>query len=120
MGTSHSERWQPIECFALALSYRFFGPRGSRALEGFRCARPLLRLAGQLGIREALAHDLANQKTEAVGIAQGQAIIESESLLIHVAEQVEGFDRNVGPADGPLQKTPEILHAVGMHRSEER
>src|ERR1017187_6034846 len=55
-----------------------FGPRGSRALEGFR---PFSNLAGQFGVREAPANDLANQKTEAVGITQWQSVVEAERLF---------------------------------------
>ena len=57
------------------------GPR-FRVLERFNCRPGLQGLAGQLGIREALAHNLSYQNTEALRIRQGQAIIESERLLV--------------------------------------
>lgn len=49
-----------------------FGPRGSLALEGFRCFSDL---AGEFGISQSLSHDLANEVTESVRIIHGQTVI---------------------------------------------
>ena len=35
-------------------------------------------------------------------------------MLINVAEQVEGFDRNVGAVNPALQQAPKVLGSVGV------
>src|SRR5262249_9807067 len=72
---------------------RTLGPRGSRPLERL-CwrVRARLQFAGQFGIRQPLAHDLPDKVAEAVAVIHGLAVVESESLLIDVPEQVVGLD----------------------------
>jgi hypothetical protein len=75
----------------------FFGPRGSRALVGFR---PFL--ARQFIEGETLADDLANHVAETLCVIHRLAVIEAESLFVNVAEQVERLDDHVGTADSAL------------------
>src|SRR5437764_299558 len=71
-----------------------FGPR-------FKCPfalEPLLSgLADQLVIGEALADDLPHEEAEAIPIVHRFAVVEAESLLVNIAEQVEGLNADVGP-----------------------
>lgn len=38
-----------------------------------------------------------------------------EAPFVETAEQVEGFDRDIGSPDAALQETPVALEAVGMN-----
>src|ERR1017187_587455 len=94
----------------------FLGPRGSWPLERlFLRARPFLRLADQLLIGDPLVYNLADKVAEPVGIAQGQAIVVPEHLLIGIGLQVERLDCNVGSLDRALEQRPEILQSVGVN-----
>jgi hypothetical protein len=59
------------------------------------CFRPFRNLAGELGMGEALADDLANEKAKVSSGAQRQAVVKGESLLVNVPEQVERFGRGI-------------------------
>jgi hypothetical protein len=50
----------------------------------------LLILSREFFVREALAHDLADQITEAVPITHRQAIVEPKRLFVNVTEQWNG------------------------------
>src|SRR5689334_22607314 len=43
------------------------------------------------------------------------AMIEPESLLIHIAEQVKWFHADIGSIQAALQQTPEVLDSLSMH-----
>lgn len=43
------------------------------------------------------------------------SLVIAERLFVEVTEQVKRFDRNVSAFDGPLQETPEVLHAVRVN-----
>src|SRR5579863_6909851 len=64
------------------------GTRGRRPLEGLRVRLFLSHLAGEFGIREALAYDLSHQPAKAILVAHREPVVEPECLLIDVAEQV--------------------------------
>src|ERR1039458_2021028 len=68
------------------------GPRGSVALDGFRLF--LLHLAGKLGIREALAYDLANKVVKAVCVRHRQPVVIPERLFVQISKQVEWLYRS--------------------------
>src|ERR1039458_4360790 len=87
------------------------GPRLPRhgLVDRFR----LWNLASEFRIGKTLANDLANADIKSLCIGH-VAIVESERLLIDVAEQVERFHADVGPVQAALQETPEILHAIGV------
>ena len=42
-------------------------------------------------------------------------VIEAESLLVEIPEQVKWFDTNVGAFDAALQETPVVLHPISVH-----
>jgi len=62
-----------------------------------------LRLAGQFGIRGALADDLANEIAKPLCIVHRPSIVEAKRLLIDVAEQMERFDADVRALQLALQ-----------------
>ena len=76
-------------------------------------------LTDQLLIGEALSGDLGHGQREAVQIVDGvafpAAIVEAEHLLIEVAEEMEGFDADVGSVDAALEAGPEVLDSVGVN-----
>jgi hypothetical protein len=72
------------------------GPLGNRALEGFLLTRPRLRLAGQLGTGQALAHDLANQDAETVSIAQRQSVVKPFLLQSAITAPLGHYRRKSG------------------------
>src|ERR1035438_1285277 len=71
-------------------------------------------LAGELIVGEALADDLAHGYVEAACIVHF-AIVVPEYLIVEVPEQVEGFNRNVGPVQPALDQGPEVFEPVRMH-----
>ena len=95
-------------CKLLILGGKQF--HSDRLLETFLCG-----LAGELGVSQALSYNLAHKAAEAVAIVQGQAVVVAENLLVNIAEQVEWFDRNVGPAQAAFQQPPEVLDPVGVN-----
>jgi len=70
-------------------------------------------LPDQPGVLNALADDADNAKKEPARIGV-LALVEPESLLVEVAEQVKRLDTNVCPANRSLQERPEVLHPVGV------
>jgi len=66
-----------------------------------------------LRIGQTLAANRANHDREPLRVVH-IAVIEPARLFVDIAEQVEGFHADVGPMERPLQKTPEVLHPVGM------
>jgi hypothetical protein len=44
-------------------------------------------------------------------------VVETERLLVQVAEQVKRFDAHVGAVEAPLQQRPEVLAAVRVDRA---
>lgn len=73
--------------------------------------RPWKTLADEIGIGQALAVDSAGNPCEPsrVGVL---ALVESERLLVQIAEQMERFDADIGALDGPLEQAPEVLQSV--------
>jgi len=90
---------------------RHFMPRRSCGFD--RSARLRQFGAGERNIGKPLADDALESEREAEGVI-ATAIVEPESLLVKVPEQVERFDRYVGALDGPLQERPEVLATVGV------
>ena len=68
----------------------------------------------QLTVCQALADDPRGGTNEALAVSEGTGV-ESEGLLVEVAEEMERFDADVGTVDGSFQETPEVLQAVGMN-----
>lgn len=68
----------------------------------------------QLGVLQTTANDAhdSNQEPARVGVL---ALVEPERLLIEVSEQVKRFDADIGPANGALEKRPEVFKAVGVN-----
>jgi hypothetical protein len=88
------------------------GPRFPRhgLVDRFR----FIQLAGEFGIGQPFAYDLANANVKALRISH-LPIVEAECLFVDVAEQVERFHADVGAVQLPLNKRPEVFHAIGMH-----
>jgi hypothetical protein len=91
-----------------------FRPRGNRNLE--RDFRFFVLLCGNLGIGQPLANDLLTQQTEPIRVIHRIilrcAIVESESLLVYVPEQMKGFDSNISSPESSLEQTPEIFNSL--------
>ena len=43
------------------------------------------------------------------------AIVVTECLFIHIAEQMEWFDRNIGSTQSALQAVPEVFNSVSVN-----
>ena len=81
---------------------------------GFDFSARLRQLrAGQANVGETLADDALEAKHESLSVI-AMALVESERLLIEVAEQMERFDAHVGALECPLQQAPEVFAAVGV------
>ncbi len=76
--------------------------------------KPATSLPDKLPVGEATAHDVAHPEYESLHVAQFPVIV-PEALFIQIPEQVERLDRDVRSLEAALQKTPEVLHAVGMN-----
>ena len=48
-----------------------------------------------------------------------KTIVVTERLFVKIAEQMERFNGNVGATKTALQKTPEVLKAVGVNSPSE-
>ena len=72
-------------------------------------------MANQLLVHNPLTNDFANEKAEAVCIAQGQTIVESECLFVNITEQVKWLDTDIGTLNTAFQQAPEILTSVGVN-----
>ena len=69
--------------------------------------------AGQRNIGQALIDNALERVGETLRICH-HAIVETERLLVKVAEQMKRFDRHVGALDGALQEAPEVFEPVGV------
>jgi hypothetical protein len=70
--------------------------------------------AGDFGKGQTLPDDLRSQCVEAVTIGHADPMVEPKGLLIHIAEQVEGFDADVRSAKSALQEAPEVFQTVSV------
>ena len=71
-------------------------------------------LASELRIGQALADDFTDTDVKTFGVGQ-LAVVETESLFVDVAKQVERLNTNVGSMQSALQQAPEVFHCVGMY-----
>jgi hypothetical protein len=76
-------------------------------------------LAGQFGVSQPLADDLAHREVEAISISQWLPVsvlpvVVAERLFVQIAKQVEGFNRYVGAMQTAFKEAPEVLHGVGV------
>src|SRR5438105_4460646 len=69
--------------------------------------------AGQGSVGKTLVNDALERVREPLRIVH-HAVVETERLLVKIAEQMERFDRHVGTLDGALQEAPEVLAAIGV------
>ena len=72
-------------------------------------------LAGDLGKSQALSNNSGCEFAETITVVHILPMIEAESLLVNVAEQVKRLDADIGTAQPALQQTPEVLQAVSVH-----
>jgi len=77
----------------------------------------LAYLAGDFSKGQTLANDSRCESVEAVTVIHILTIIEPERLLIDVAEQMEGFDADVGAVQLPLNERPKVFHPVSVNVS---
>ena len=98
-----------------SIAYQAFGlgPRFPRSGLVNRLRFRAVNLPGEFRISQALATNRANHDREPLRIVHA-AVAESARLFVDVPEQVERFHADVGSVERPLQKTPEVLHPVGM------
>ena len=52
---------------------------------------------------QPLTNDLSDKVAKAIFVAHRKPVVEAERLFINIAEQVEGFNRNIGTVDSALQ-----------------
>ena len=88
--------------------------RGPRFPRQGTLERRFAHLAGEFRVSHPLADDLTNANIKPLGIGHFP-IVESERLLVNVAEQVERLNADVGSMQAALQQTPKVFHAVGMN-----
>ena len=96
-------------------------PKTKTEGQTFRFPRPCrlvrrrtVKGSNQFGVGQFLPGNLRDCQTEPLRIIHVLAVVKPKGLLINVAEQVVGFDRNVGPVDSTLQQTPEVFHPIGV------
>ena len=70
--------------------------------------------AGEGAVGESLVEYALERERETHGVST-LAVVETEGLLVEVAEEMERFDRHVGALEGSLQETPEVLQAVDVN-----
>ena len=87
-----------------------FGPRPNPLVD----FRFLSHLAGDLGPRQALSHDLADGQIKAVTVGHVSPTVKTKRLFVDVAEQVERLHADVRAVKTKLQEVPKILHRVGV------
>src|SRR5450759_5110008 len=68
----------------------------------------------QILVGQALVHDGAYNLGEAPAIVF-LPMVEAESLLVQIAEHVEGVNADVGAFDGALEQAPEALQGVRVN-----
>jgi len=71
-------------------------------------------LAPHFVIRQPPSGDIAQGSLETVAVV-AVAMIVAERLFIDVTEQVERLDADICSVNAALQKTPEVLQAVGVN-----
>ena len=104
-------------CSALASRerhLRFALGSGPRLRPLYRSRKPVgIRNARQFLPRQPLPDYTGHYQQEPAKIAVLMlALIEAESLLVQIPEQMKGLDRNVSPANGALEQAPKVLHPV--------
>jgi hypothetical protein len=106
------EESQQARAEAKSQTYEAFrlGPRFSVLV----ALRFFTHLAGDFGKSQALANDLGSQSVEAVTVSPADPMVESEGLLIQIAEQMERLDTDVRGTKPALQKAPELLNTVSV------
>ncbi len=72
------------------------------------------QLASQFGVSQTLVEHLAYEFATSLPIAIRFAIVEPKGLLIQIAEQMEGFDADIGSFQAPLQQIPEAFQIVSV------
>ncbi len=114
LGLGHSdhspgELRQALECRGRS---RGFTHRGLHFLRpGRRLPSRRSRRGRQARVGQALAEDRAQRLHESAAVGAAP-LVEAVCLLVKIAEQVKGLDRDVGALDRALQERPEVLHAV--------
>lgn len=71
--------------------------------------------SSQALIGQPLVGYASERENETARVVQSLAIVESETLLVQVSEQVERLDRNIGSVNAALQQTPKVFHIVRMN-----
>lgn len=78
--------------------------------------RRIIHLARQLLIGQATARDGGQNFREAPPVSViVLALVIPERLLVQIAEQMEGFDADVGSFQAALEQRPEILDPIRVH-----
>src|ERR1019366_4985623 len=78
--------------------------------------RHLSSLSDQLLVSESPTDYVTHCEHEELNVRH-IAVIEPKRLLVHIPEQMERLDRNVGSVEAPLQERPEILKPVRVNVS---
>jgi hypothetical protein len=63
---------------------------------------------------QPLADDLTDGQVEPFAVVQ-VSIVEPESLLVQIPEQVEWFNAHICAVQPALQETPEVLHPISVN-----
>src|ERR1035437_3256756 len=101
-GIQKTSRFEPAQARAEKEGQAFRLPRGKRPT-ALVDRRYFSSLTGEFGIGEALAGNLRNRQTKPFRVVHVLPGVVAERLLIDVAEQVEGFDADVGSMQTALQ-----------------
>src|SRR6266446_899693 len=84
-----------------------------RRPRNWRLWKTLIVLADELRISQSLsdnaAHDL-NKPTSVIVLA----LVESERLLVQIAEQMKRLNVHIRPVDSALKQRPKVFQSVGM------
>lgn len=99
--------WTETQGQALGLGPRF--PRHG-LVDGFRFSH----LAGEFCIGQPFPADLSHHYVEPFSIVH-LPIVESASLFIDVAEQMEWFDADISTVQAALKQRPEVFHSVSVY-----
>ena len=71
-------------------------------------------LAGKFPVGYPASNNLLHDGSEPLCFRKATSVV-AKCLLVDIAEQVEGFDADVCAMQATLQKTPEVLHGVGVN-----
>jgi hypothetical protein len=97
-----------VDCFGLLIEFS--------ACPVLDECEEVIDVTRQLLIGQATASDAGQDFREAATITLAMlALVVSKGLLVQVAEQMEGFDTDVGSLQSPLQQRPEVLNAISMY-----